>query len=97
MLLNTKSISSGISTMGKKSSGKNYTSKGERPNTNRSITKSVRQNREGGVIELNKINAWKNGKNPWITVPNSGNDAGKMPYIRVKANELWGDPRGRRN
>lgn len=65
------------------------TSKGER----RSIVagvKEVRQGRSELWKAMNKLRAWKEGRNPWIAVPGPSSN---MRFIRVKANELWGDPR----
>lgn len=45
---------------------------------------------------LNKIDAWKAGKNPWITIDNV-NGPSDQKHIRVRANKCWGDPRGRFN
>ena len=44
-----------------------------------------------------KVDAWKAGKNPWVTVPNKGGDQAKMPYVRVKANTYWGNPNAKVN
>lgn len=47
---------------GKKASGKNYTSKGERPNTKKSVLKAVRRDRTGMEDALNKLQAQKRKK-----------------------------------
>jgi hypothetical protein len=75
--------------MGKKRMRKGYTSKGSR----RNIVAGVRACRaETGQLEraMNKLSAWKKGLNPWITVPGPGSN---MRFIRVRANNLWGDPK----
>lgn len=41
--------------------------------------------------ELNRIAAWKAGKNPWVTVDVDGST------IRVRANNQYGDPRKKYN
>ena len=74
--------------MGKKRTRSSKTSKGER----RSIVagvKEVRQNRSTIEKAMNKLIAWKKGQNPWITVPG----AGENQFIRVRANNVYGDPK----
>jgi hypothetical protein len=39
---------------------------------------------------MNKVDAWKKGLNPWITVPGPSS---KMRYVKVRANTLYGDPK----
>ena len=76
--------------MGKKVKRSTYTSKGERNSISRSTVKLVRRGVSEVEKALNKVEAWRAGKNPWITVP--GTEA-KARFIRVRANNLWGDPR----
>jgi hypothetical protein len=40
------------------------------------------------------LTAWKKGQNPWLTVATPEKN---RPFIRVRANNQWGDPRGRTN
>jgi hypothetical protein len=75
--------------MGKKRIRKTVTSKGQR----RSIVagvKEVRRDRSPVEKALNKLEAWKKGQNPWITVPGTQSN---MQFIRKRANDVWGDPR----
>jgi hypothetical protein len=75
--------------MGKKVKRKTYVSKGER----RSIVggvKEARRDRSEVSKALNKLAAWRKGQNPWITVPGP---SAKERFIRVRANNLWGDPK----
>lgn len=75
--------------MGKKRTRSATTSKGER----RSIVagvKEARQSRSPIEKALNKISAWRAGKNPWITVAGPSK---KEAFVRVRANALYGDPR----
>lgn len=77
--------------MGKKRTRKTVVSKGER----RSIANGVKEARQGrSEVEkaLNKLNAWKKGQNPWITVPGTQSN---MRFVKVRANTLWGDPKRR--
>lgn len=75
--------------MGKKRIRKTVTSKGQR----RSIVagvKEVRRARPEVDKALNKIEAWRKGQNPWITVPGTQSN---MRFVRMRANTLWGDPK----
>lgn len=76
--------------MGKKVKRSSYTSKGERHSVARSTVKLVREGRSEAEKAFNKLRAWRAGKNPWITVPGPSSN---MRFIRVRANNLWGDPR----
>lgn len=76
--------------MGKKRTRSTTVSKGERHSIARSTVKLVRQSRTEMDKGLNKLDAWKAGKNPWITVPGPSKN---MAFVRVRANNLWGDPR----
>lgn len=76
--------------MGKKVKRKTYVSKGERNSVSRSTVKGVRSDRSPIEKALNKLKAWRAGKNPWITVPGPSKN---MQYIKVRANALYGDPR----
>lgn len=75
--------------MGKKRIRKSQTSKGQR----RSIVagvKEARRDKPEVIKALNKIEAWRKGQNPWITVPGTQSN---MRFVRVRANNLWGDPK----
>jgi hypothetical protein len=65
--------------MGKKASGKNYTSKGERRSS------IGTKNTDPGQKMLNKINALQKGKDVVWVYPNIGKDGKVHPNIRVKA------------
>lgn len=83
--------------MGKRSSRGNYTSKGERSNIAKSTLKSVSREVLYVDRELDLIKQWRKGKNPWITVPNSNKKETAKRWIKVRANDHYGDPKGRRN
>lgn len=75
--------------MGKKRIRKTVTSKSER----RSIVNGVREARQAkSEIQkgLDKLAAWRAGKNPWVTVPGPSSN---MRFVKVRANALWGDPK----
>ena len=75
--------------MGKKVKRKTYVSKGERRSVVAGVGE-VRRNTPAITKALNKLEAWRAGKNPWITVPGPSK---KEAFIRVRANTLYGDPR----
>ena len=67
-------------------------SKGERPN----VAKDTRKLMRGKVTELqtalNKQEAFKQGKNVMLTIPNPNKKERNKPFIRVNAKEVWGNP-----
>jgi hypothetical protein len=75
--------------MGSKASGKHYTSKGERKSSMR--TKSI------GPVDraINIQSAYWKGQNPWITLDNPNKEQTNKRKIRVRANELLGNPKER--
>lgn len=68
--------------MGKKASGKTYTSKGERRS---SIPTSINDSAERMI---NKQKAWLKGSNPWVTIENPNKNEKDKPFIRVRYNDL---------
>ena len=75
--------------MGKKKTRTNYQSKGQRPNVTSSTLKTVARETDSIVKDLHKIAAWKAGKNPWITIENTGGPTNQR-YIKVRANDYFG-------
>ena len=73
--------------MGKKRCRSSYKSKGER----RNIVNGLARRTEAQKTQ-DKLEAWKRGKNPWITVDRGGR-ASNERYYKVRANDIWGDPR----
>lgn len=58
------------------------------------IRKAMRIDYKGSDSEiLNKIAAWRAGKNVILTVPNPDKKNTKERMIRVLANDYWGYPR----
>jgi len=79
---------------GKKSSGKHYTSKGERPNVTRSVLNALRREYiQSDMRRNNQAIAWRKGKNVVLTVPNPDKKNTKERMIRVPAIDVWGFPR----
>ena len=82
--------------MAKKSSGKQYTSKGERNSVNKETLKDIRRDQYAGDKMLNIQKAWLKGQNPWITVENPNKNETNKRFIRVRANETnLGNPKER--
>lgn len=73
---------------GKKSSGKHYTSKGERRNVSKSTLNAMRASRSEADKMLNKQRAWINGSNPWVTMENPNKEQTNKKFIRVRYNDL---------
>ena len=76
--------------MGKKKTRSSMTSKGERRSISKSATQLVRRGRTDAEKLMNKIDAWRAGKNPWITVSGPSTD---KRFVRVRANNIYGDPK----
>ena len=76
---------------GKKSKGKNYTSKGERNNVSRWLVKARRRDYIGNGLARtsNQMNAFLKGKNVMLTIPNPVKSETNKPFIRVSAKEQW--------
>ncbi len=81
--------------MGKKASGKTYTSKGERKNVKASTLSAIRKERDPAEKIINVQKAWIKGQNPWVTMDNPNKEDKSRLKIRVRANELWGHPKER--
>jgi hypothetical protein len=76
--------------MSKKSSGKTYTSKGERRSSVSTKTK------DPGQKMLNLQKAWLKGLNPWITIENPNKNETNKRFIRVRMNDTnLGNPKER--
>ena len=77
---------------GKKSSGKTYTSKGERKNVSRWLKKACRRDYiENRSLEraINQRNAFLKGKRVMLTIENPDKNNTKERFIRVPASEVW--------
>ena len=75
---------------GKKSTGKHYTSKGQRPNMSRSLLKAVKLAKTSSEKMENIVDAYSKGKNPWVIVANPNTAEKNKPFIRVKTEDVWG-------
>ena len=76
--------------MGKKRTRSKKTSHSERPNISSGTLQAVARNVSPITKAIQKIDAWKKGQNPWISIPSS---KAKEPNMRYRANDLYGDPR----
>jgi len=71
---------------GKKSSGKTYTSKGER----RSSMKTSGWGETDAQKMLNKQRAFMKGSNPWVTLANPNKAETNKPFIKIRMSDLRG-------
>ena len=69
--------------MGKKRSRASQTSKGER----RSVANGLGDDRSELKKMIDKMDAFRKGKNVMLTIPNPNKQATREPFIRVSAQE----------
>lgn len=79
--------------MGKKRLRSKYTSKGSNVGQSRSVSNGCRAARTVAQVEINKVNAWLDLKNPWVTIANPDPSQTNKRMIRVRANDYFGNPR----
>lgn len=79
--------------MGKKRLRAKRTSKGVHSTMDRGVVQAMRAGRDAVDVGLGKIQAWKKGLNPWLTVASlSKAEKNNKPFTRVRANDYWGKP-----
>ena len=71
--------------MGKKRSRASQTSKGER----RSVANGLGDDRTELKKMIDKMDAFRKGKNVMLTIPNPIKSETNKPFIRVNAKEKW--------
>ena len=71
--------------MGKKRSRASQTSKGER----RSVANGLGDDRSELKKMIDKMDAFRKGKNVMLTIPSPNKQATREPFIRVSAKEKW--------
>ena len=71
--------------MGKKRSRATQTSKGER----RNVANGLGDDRTEIKKMIDKMDAFRKGKNVMLTIPNPNKSETKKPFIRVSAKEKW--------
>lgn len=76
--------------MGKRRTRSKYTSNGERRSVSRETLKLMKRSASEIDKGLNIIQAWRAGKNPWITI--SGITT-RERFVKVRANDYYGDPK----
>lgn len=79
--------------MGKKKLRGTYSSKGVHSNVSASTLRLVRTSTDNFTKSLNKISAWRAGKNPWITIKNPVASETNRRFIKVRANTIYGNPK----
>ena len=80
--------------MARKKGGKSkgFISKGEHSNVSKHTRKLMRRQTTELQTALNKQEAFKQGKNVMLTIPNPDKKERNKPFIRVNAKEVWGSP-----
>jgi hypothetical protein len=76
--------------MGKKVKRKTQVSKGIHSNVDAWTLKAMRNSVSELDKALHKLEAWRRGKNPWITVPGTATNA---RFVKVRANSVYGNPK----
>ena len=81
---------------GKGSSGKTYSSKGERSNVSSKVLSVMRKEKYEGDKMLDRQRAWAKGQNPWMTIENPNKNETNKRFIRIKMNDTsLGHPKER--
>ena len=71
----------------------NYVSKGERKNVSKWVRKAIKRERTGLQRANTQLDAFLEGMNVVLTIPNPNpNEKGK-PFIRKNAKEVWSKDR----
>lgn len=70
-----------------------YTSKGiHRAQSNGNKAPRVAVHGTGDYWTVRKA-AWEKGQNPWLTIGNPNKEETSKRFIRVRANDHWGNPK----
>jgi len=73
---------------------KGFISQGLHSNVSRRVTNAARREYlASGKRVMNQLAAWKKGKNVVLTISNPNPNETNKRFIRVKARDVWGDPR----
>ena len=77
--------------MGKKKSRATQTSKGERNNVSKDLSKALRRDylQNNLARTTNQVSAFKEGKNVMLTIPNPNTNETNKPFVRVNAKDVW--------
>jgi len=68
---------------------KNYTSKGERKNVAKWIRKTMKRERTGFQRANAQLDAFWEGKNVVLLVPNINKHETNKPFVRINAKDVW--------
>jgi len=72
---------------------KKLTSKKQHSSQNSAVSSRVRADRSITDKYTNLVDSWKNLQNPWITIPNPSKEQTNRSFIKVRANDYFGNPR----
>lgn len=76
---------------------KGAVSAGVHSNVSRKITNALRREyMASGERIMNQLRAWKRGKNVVVTIENPNKNETNKRFIRVRAIDIWGDPRAKK-
>ena len=69
------------------------TSKKQHSSMNSAVTTKVRAGIKAIQGYANLVDSWKNLQNPWLTIENPSKEQTNRKFIRVRANDYWGNPK----
>lgn len=73
---------------------KGFISQGIHSNVDRRVSNAARREYLlSGERVINQLAAWKKGKNVVLTIANPNPNETNKRFVRVKARDVWGDPR----
>lgn len=72
-----------------------YVSAGVHSNVSKKTLNGIKAMRHPMEKMMNIQKAWKEGKNPWITIANPNKNETNKPFIRVRTNDMLGHPKDR--
>ena len=77
--------------MGKKKSRATQTSKGERNNVSKDVSKALRRDylQNNLARTTNQVSAFKKGKNVMLTISNPNTNETNKPFVRVNTKDVW--------
>tara|TARA_B100001013_G_scaffold164206_1_gene98262 strand:- start:81 stop:326 length:246 start_codon:yes stop_codon:yes gene_type:complete len=67
----------------------NYVSKGERKNVSKWVRKAIKRERTGLQRANTQLDAFLEGKNVVLTIPNPNPNEKNKPFVRKNAKEVW--------